>query len=360
MYFGVLPLALAVGVTFVPTRKPSRSIILILAVLAVLTLCIALRLPGFEALNYLPILNKVNNTRFKWYFAFLGAILAAFGLDALDHYLNSGDRRHKNILYGGAGVLGLAWLILVLVGIGKFLIAPFLEITPDTFYAHLLFSVFSVTQLRMVISIFVVVAAPLLYVMLRHKFQQYPVFIWVLISLTFLELIVQAHDYNTTVSRDMLFPEPPLIQQLEQDQDIFRIMGSPPVLWPNYGAVYGLFHIGGYDLPVFKLAADVYQAQGGQGYRQIWQPEWPLVDWMNVKYIFSNHALSLEKLELVADGGAYKLYRNTAVLPRAYMVYEVNVISDAFLQLQTLTSGFFDFQYTALLAENLPAMQSGY
>ena len=354
MYFGLVPVALAVGAVFAKGKQ--RIIIFILAILAVLFLCIALRVPGFEAINYLPVLDRVNNTRLKWNFTFLGAALAGYGLDAMRLYLLSQRSQNTGTYRLTSAIFALALLIFVAIGVGKYIVAPAIGLSADTFTHHLLYGIFSLRQPRVMVSVLVAVTVPILFWIVHKRPDALPAFELLLITLTTVELLTIARGYNALVPKEIIFPEVSLTRELKKDDDYFRVMGRPPAFWPNYGAVYGISHIGGYDLPVHKQSAQLYLAQGGTGYRQTWSPDWPLVDWMNVKYIVSAEPLTSDKLEPVIADNFY-LYRNKSVFPRATMVYETIVIEDEEQAIQTLTSGAFPFSEAVLLAEALPPDQ---
>ena len=353
MYVGLIPAALAVGALFAQ-RKDQRIIIVIIGVLAFVMLAIALRLPGFEAANHLPVMDRVNNTRLKWYFSFLVAVLSGFGLDALWANRLSATSPARRVVYPVLAVLALAWAVVLGVIVGKYGITAVTEIPTDSFFYHLFFAIFSWKQSRTVISLLVLVIASgaMIYTLWRKQSTWFVGLKYLFIVVTLGELLVLAYGYNTLVPRETIFPSVRLTDILQQDEDTFRILTIPPVFGPNYGAVYGLYHVGGYDLPVYSRYAEIAQAQGGPGYRQVWSPEWPLANWMNVKYVISPRSHELENLTLIfAD--TYNIYRNEAALPRAYMVYDLQVVADEQKLLQMLVSGRFPFEQKVLLEHDL-------
>lgn len=356
-YFGLVPLALAVGAVFASGRR-RNPVIILLAILAFGVLATALRFPGFELINHLPVLNIANNLRIKWYFAFFGAILAGFGLDSFSDYLGAGKPARMGVVLGMALILGLASLAVVAITIGKYVLASAIGTPAEGFVHHLLFTIFSFQQIRTTVSILALVlgVGVLVYGTRIRRPLSVSILPPLLVGLAFAELIVLAYGYNTTLPREQILPPVRLTETLKQDPDAFRIMGLRPALWPNYGAAYGLYHVGGDDIPVHERYARLYEAQGGVGHRQAWSPDWPLVDWMNVKYVISPDPIDLDKLDLVYEDGYY-LYRNADVLPRAYMVYDWQVVGSDAQMLAELTSGNFDFGRTVLLEEELPAPQ---
>ena len=118
MYIGLIPMAMAVGSLF--SRKKRPFTLIIIAILAITLLAVALRLPGFEVINHLPILGNVNNTRLKWYFSFLAAILAGFGLDVFGSALASPSDIRRQMLYPFTIVFTAALIIFSFVAWSKY------------------------------------------------------------------------------------------------------------------------------------------------------------------------------------------------------------------------------------------------
>ncbi|OGO64047.1 MAG: hypothetical protein A2030_03455 [Chloroflexi bacterium RBG_19FT_COMBO_50_10] len=109
---------------------------------------------------------------------------------------------------------------------------------------------------------------------------------------------------------------------------------------PNAGAAYRVAQIEGYDLPIFRSFFDLYKAQGGDeaSHRQVWSIDYPLVDWLNIRYVISSNPIDKNGYNLVLDQPAYKVYRNENAYPRAYMVYNYQVIEDRVKLLGTMIS----------------------
>ncbi len=339
--------------------------------LAVACLLIALRFPIFEAFSHLPVASMVNNTRLKWFAALLAAVLAGYGVDALraqvaDQSSPNSDlfRIVRAIM---AGTVAIALVILLYRWI------PQRDVDPASFLYHLSHVLFAPQQLNTWISVAAAVAALTLFFGLRRGLLPARMLVISLLGITFVELMVLGRGYNTTMPEKLVLPPVPLTtflqsQLLQTDEgkrageepEPYRIMATDDLFWPNYGAAYGLSHVGGYDLPVYQRYADLFKAQGGRGYRQRWQPDWPLVDWMGIKYIVGRQPLDADKYKLVWSQDAEEpvmVHRNRNVLPRAYVVHEYIVQRengrDPEAALALLTSGTFDFEKRVLLDEAL-------
>lgn len=348
MYIGLVPLVLCVGAVIWAFRK-KRYRWVIISLLAIFCLGVALRLPGFELVNHLPVLDRVNNTRLKWYFSFLAALLAGLGFDILTDLLAA--RLTKRVM---VGLWSAALLLAGGIFLAKWVVVPQLGLSLSGFWAHLFTLIFTFGARRTAVSLVVLVLGTAAYWLLWARQKRLNAFRTVLLGLAFVELVGLAGGYNTAVSPDTVFPDTRLTTLLKSDPTLFRIAAAPPTFWPNYGAVYGFFYAGGYDLPVHRYSFDLYAAQGGKGYRQIWQPSWPLADFLNIKYFISPEPIDLPKLEPIFAEN-YFVYRNKAALPRAFLVRDVVVIPDEAAHLSRLVSGEFPFASQVALFEPLPA-----
>ena len=358
MHFGLLSLALAVAAPFAHRRRRSVTTF---ALLALLCLLIALRFPVFEAVNHLPILNRINNTRLKWMFSLLGAVLSGFGLDALVQSAQADKSRDRRVIWAFGSVLVAGLAILGLVGVLKYVLVPTGLVSPDAGLDNTLYAVFSLRQARTMASVCTVFAGVGIYLLLRfgRPILQSRAGMLVL-GVTFVELLVITYGYNAIMPQEMIAPPVELTQTLAEDPTTFRVLSADRAFWPNYGALYGFAHVGGYDLPVHRRQAELYRAQGGRGatYLQLWSPDWPLVNWMNVKYIVSMRELDDPGLEPVLRTDTYFLYRNPDVLPRAYMVYETEIVEREAEAIDRLTNGIFNFQQRVLLEHPLPSLEA--
>lgn len=339
-----------------------------MAILALSCLVIAYRLPGFEAFNYLPLFSIVDNTRLKIVFTFWGSVLAGFGFDEMRQCIASRGRENRWVCHATAFAAGLALLVLVAIAFCKFFLFPLaarfhLEISP--LLRYFLFSIFSFRELKTVIPAVAVLFAMGVCVWQWRKSLR-PWFDWAIIAIVVVvELLVLAWGYNSMVKKGAVFPHTDLTNMLQQEGQPYRVM-STSMFWPNFGCVYGIAHIEGYDLPVFQRYAHLYRIQGGKGldYMPEWSAHWPLVDWMNVKYIFTIEELPAPRFTpvliyetVLLSGKPVKVYRNETVLPRAYMVYQAEVIPDDQVALRKLTDGTFDFKEHVILSNALPRME---
>lgn len=357
MYIGLLPSALAVGALF--GRRGWRSPVPVLAILGIFSLALALRLPLIELLNALPVMRWINNTRLKWQFTFFGTVLAGFGLDDLITYLSSGRRDLRRVFRAVAVVLGLGLVTLVVIYSLEWIIFPLFNLQPSTSLTHLFVQIFSWKQPRTVVSVAILLFFPLCFIFLFRRRQSWGALPWFVILVTALELTVVSYGYHTTIPRRMLPQSNKLVRQLQKDTGVYRVLTAPRLFGPNIAAVFGFFDVGGYDLPVNRRYGELVLAQGAVAPNHAdWSPTWPLVNYMNVRYILSPSPLTLPGLELFVQRPGYFVYKNLNALPRAYLVYDYDVVPDHQTAIQRLLSGAFDFKYRAILEKPLPEQQT--
>jgi hypothetical protein len=165
--------------------------------------------------------------------------------------------------------------------------------------------------------------------------------------------LVLAWGYNPVVAESEILPSVQAVDILRREEPI-RIATTDGVFWPNYPAAYGISDVAGHDLPVYRRYSDLYRAQGGQAdYRQSWNANWPLIDYLNTEYVITPQELDDPRLNIVFSSEGYRIYENADALPRAYMVYDVDVIEDKTIMLDHMLGGQWDPRATALLEESL-------
>lgn len=348
MYFGLIPLAMMFGLVLSRPRKPEIWIVIGLALFA---LAVAWRLPGFEAVSHLPFFSIALNKRLKMVFVFFAAVSGGLGYDAFWAYLNS-KQGNVGIMHGVATVVGITLAIALGVTVSKYLFTP-----SSGFLYHLCFNIFSLRQIRTVISLLPAIGLVLVYVLfMRVKFLRVAVLEQGLIAFTVIELVVLAWQYNPMMFEADILPSTPVVEWLQaQGDEPFRLVAVNDVFWPNYPSLFGLESVDGYDVPVYRWYSDIYTAQGGSvPYRQRWQADWPLIDFLNVRFILTTEEMPPEKFRLIEQNALFRVYENLTVMPRAFMVYDVQIVSDQASWLDALLANHEALDKVAFLAEMPP------
>ena len=157
-------------------------------------------------------------------------------------------------------------------------------------------------------------------------------------------------------------PTSSAIDAIQADQSLYRIMtitmpGTKPVLPPNLASMYGLQTVEGYDdLAPPNVGAlvsvNLYPCNGEQCATLSGS------DIVNAKYIVSSPGIRLPtpRYELVYDKEV-RVYRDTTVLPRVFLVEGYRVIPDMDTALRTFRSAGFDPR-EQVIVDRSPGVQS--
>jgi hypothetical protein len=153
--------------------------------------------------------------------------------------------------------------------------------------------------------------------------------IWILLFATAVELLFFAIRWNPTVKREMLYPQTPAIEFLQQRAGIERVL-SLGAYWPNTLTPYQIHSVCGYEGAFFpKVSADYIAALIPPDSRH---PHFPhfvmalgrryephLLNLMGVRYIVVPKADSVDGLPKVHES-AVRIYENPHRMPRAFLL----------------------------------------
>jgi len=169
-----------------------------------------------------------------------------------------------------------------------------------------------------------------------------------------IDLFLKGGNLNPLIDKIFYDYEPPLVKLLKKDKIDFRIISAYNIkvkgstlpmyterlkssLYPNVGVLYHLYDAYGYD--GFRL-------KNYDTFLQVKQ----FLSLCNVKYIIS--IVKVPNMEIVYDGGEFKVYKNTKYLPRAFFIPKKRIVKDRHKILDILTSGDFDPKKEVILEEN--------
>lgn len=346
-YAGLITLILAViGVVY---RRGRVAFFLILAVAGLL-----LSLGGYTILHgwfyeFIPGFGKMRSTgRMLILFDFGIAILAAFGtdgvLDAVRSAIVPKASWSKTIVLIAAAVAAVAGVLLfVVIPVMFGLLLDHLDPLP-----HLITAieglVFAVILLLMTSAVLYAAARRWLSSAVTSAF---------IIGILVIDLFSAWSGFNITTSDPTAnFQQPQALQILQSDKDYFRIdsdTGALDVWQPSLGALAGIADVSGlYDPLQLDRYSKVWEiAKANRSSR--------LYDFLNVKYVIAPSKLNLNDQkfqEIYEDKRGYKLYRNTAVLPRALVVQNSTVVASDKEALVRLQNPSFDPTKRVLLDQS--------
>ncbi len=376
-YVGVLPLALALAVTWQAIRLrsiPHRSHILFLALMAILSLGTAVRLPVLNAINYLPLFEVSAPGRLRMVYALAVSLLAGMSLDRI----RTGDRITLRLVVRGLAYLALANLALVAcayigLALGRGAVTDlgrgFIDANWGTpYYSKPLEHYYALLETRLdqtlarlcpgnVLTYLPVLVAVIWFALywLERRTSRVHIWSWVAMSLTTADAFFLGAGFNPTIARQELFPTPGAIRFLQQDSSVYRICATGLILYPNASMIYGLDDVRGYE-PVVpaRYVALIDRLEGHYRLRTnslFANVDEPLLDLLNVRYVLSDQPLS-GRWELVYQGeGSVRVYRSREALPRAFVVYRAKVVDNAAQSLNRTTDHSFDFRRSVILEE---------
>jgi len=343
-YIGILPLLLAV-VALLLRRDNLTKFLAMLAVLAVF-----LALGDFTILHgwlyhFVPGFDLIRApARFIYILDFALASLAALGLDAL---LRPIPRSNRHIWRQVLKVFPFALLGTAIV-------------TLSIAYATLLYSQDQAPEkfTRLVAGTGGVVFAlilwgcglALLYLRGRHHISRTGlgllVFLLIVFDLASLGAYTEVELSNPTVG----FEHQAAIAFLKNDTDYYRIDTRTQVwdVWqPDLSLMHDIFDVWGIYNPL--VLADYHRYWEGLGSRST-----PLYDFLNAKYIMGHKdvVLDWDKFELAFDGDPnVNIYRNTKVLPRAFIVHKSLSVPDHEQAFAAIHRADFDPATTVVVEE---------
>lgn len=347
-YLGILPLILAGSALALRRERRTWA----LAGLALFSFIVALGiyalphgwltlLPGFGQLRAPARLVLVTD--------FALAALAAIGLDAVfkpfaDRAAATFERVRRLAGYATATawvvIVPLAYLALLLVQAQDAAIITRISIT-----------------LIAVVTFAGLLAASFVWLTARRGGWAQPTTLgWLAAALIFLD-VAGLGAYQDLGDRDPSagFNQPAIANYLAQQSGPFRIdtkTGIEREWQPDTALLYGLEDVGGVVNPL--LLADMGRYWDNLGSRST-----PLYDLLNIRYVIARKDVPLDwaKFGLVFDGDPkLNVYENKNVLPRAFLVSQIQPASDHAAAWAAIHAAGFDPRVTAVVegASNLP------
>ncbi len=175
-----------------------------------------------------------------------------------------------------------------------------------------------------------------------------------LLTIELLSVLPFAPSYNPIIKTKEFYPITPALKYLQGDHSLFRVL--LPV--PNVGAVYGLSDIGGYDAMTPRQLEQLVDATGsvgpmGNGPLQFTDGlSSQAADLVNLKYVLLPPAAPSPspKFHLVYDGPDGRIYQNSNVFPRAFLVPGARACLDDTSALALIRSGKVDLRREVIIA----------
>ncbi|MEK7543331.1 MAG: YfhO family protein [Patescibacteria group bacterium] len=305
-YVGVLPLVFAL-VAILSVRNKAR---LFWVGIGAVALLFALPTP-ISVLPFIlkvPIFSSLQPTRLLFIVDFALAILTAYGCQ---EFLENSKKYRVVVSLTLIGiVLAILW--------GVSLVWSFEVSTRNLVLPTVLF-IASTTFLIM-------------YQRMRHVAMFGNIVTWSFVALVAVDLLRFGWKFTPFTPRDYFFPETKVLSFLKQQPRPFRIMSvDKRILPPNTASYFGIESIEGYD-PIISSRYEELMAAVARGKPDITAPfgfnriitleslESPLLPMLNVRYVASLTDLTQPYLQKVFLEGETRVYEDSRVLPRVYVV----------------------------------------
>ncbi|MFH1724031.1 MAG: YfhO family protein [Elusimicrobiota bacterium] len=330
-YVGVVPLLLAMAALFLRRRRVVR----VHAAAVLLCLCVVYGLPPLSALlGMVPILQWMSHTRLLLFVCFSLAVMAGFGLEALDKA--EAAPRLKKMAAGtavaAAVCLAAGWIVFRSVGAGL----------DGSERAFLLIQGF------MFLAGLAAAAGSAAWAGAGRRGARVLCLLW-----TACDLLWFAYGYNPTAERAEYYPEPASVGFVKRDPGVFRIFGLGDILPPNTAAVHGLQDVRGMDFSTVRRYEELITGRAGELYFFSASTALPAnLRLLNVKYVLAPKAWAppAEGFELVFEGKV-DVYRYGAASQRAFVVFEHEVVLERTALLARARAEGFDPSAVVLLEE---------
>ncbi len=372
-YTGLAPLALAV-VAMLLSRRRATSIF---ATLAVISLALALRTPLVQlAIALVPPYGQFRDQA-RWFvlWGFAIAVLAGLGSEALLQRRGPPVAAERRTLVFNQLLLALSVLFVAAWSWRHLALW-----TPSSRYGTY---ITALRQQPLGIPLLIVAASAL--ALLLFPLRRAPASArWsLLLAVVVGDILWYGGSYNTNVdprlyrptadlvaalpdqaaqpTADALYPPTRQIAFLQRQPGPFRIHAADyPALLPNFASTFGLEDIRGYQSLYLARYNRLVRLIDGKDYTELaregassFQPYLTtayrhrrLLDMLNVAFFVfppgSELAPRYAPLELVQEDDEGTIYRNPAVLPRAWLVHNVEVIGDDIAQLDRMARADFD------------------
>lgn len=350
-YFGLLALALATLGTVYWWRRD--RIVPFFAGGIVLAVLLAIRAPGFHLVRALPIFNVGHGVRWIIILSFFGAVLTAYGIDAL-----FAIRPRTN----GARNIALALSVAALSALG-FLLVQYIGIRaanwdqawhPQITHVKMAF-LFSPLRMTMYWPVaFLAAGAVVLLAWWRGLFPR-AAMITLLALLMYADLWTFGSQYNPVTPKNAIYPKTGAIKYLEKNLGHDRFVGALGMAWPNTSMLFGLRDVRGYEDVVDQNYFSLYGT-----FRYILMAakskDLELTPAQNraLQVGSVDYLLTPRKPRVGRDPSQYKgvfqeqsekarvaIYQNAGALPRAYIVFNTEITAD----MQTATNRVLDPKY---------------
>ena len=356
-YVGVLPLML---IPFSWRRRVNAHVSFLLVMAAVsLTLALGGYTPLYLLLRYVPVFNLFRAPA-RWMFvtAFSLSILAGFGFNALIKPTNNDLEEHATRWPTLSKAMAFTFLWMAVIASAFLIVLQPGDTFGDKYRAAL--ASLRISAYPLLFSTLVIVAGFLLLTAYLRWGLSLRAFKIMSVGLVAIDLLVVNRDVNPLRDSSYFTQQYDSTAFLQRDASLYRILPVDNGLLDyirglRYGVptMYGLSSVyGGAALFTSRYVAFMDKLDLSDG---------RLMRLLNVKYVIAHKNEPIPAtLPIVYEDEHLTIYENKAVLPRTFVVHEIEVVpSSGQAILERLVNDDFDPQQTLILEERPPHSIAG-
>ncbi len=343
-YIGVIPLLFVIiSLFFIKRRMILFYWVLVLSALVFSTDNFFARLPFVLKV---PLLSTSQPTRLLFIVDFCFAVLAALGFDSvLKKKIN-----YRRILYSSLFpilVYGFLWWSTY----GQF----FTKELEDSL----------VSRRNLYIPTFLaIIGIVFLFIYKKASARYQSIFVQLVLIVIVADLFRFGWKFTPFTNHEYLYPSTKTIDFLQSQPGIFRIMSTDDrILPPNFSMMYKLQSIDGYD-PLYlrnygELASSIVRNAPDispfsfNRIISVKNSNHKLIDFLNVKYVLSLSDLNFPHFVKVFEEGQTKIYENTRMMPRAFLVPSVIQVGSKQEEIQILLDTSVDLSQSAVVKSQI-------
>ncbi|MFX0196489.1 MAG: YfhO family protein [Candidatus Hodarchaeota archaeon] len=356
VYVGILPLIfIFFAIFFKRSEKEEREFMWFFTGLAVFSMLLAFGRYTqiyWLAWKYIPGINIFRApSRFRFLVTFSAAILAGFGFSFFKGNLTLYERKNIGTVIKILALL-IIWMISEIFLFGEGIVQGNLNrrnlnflvsiMTDPTSIQNRSFPIILDWLILTVLSIGCVVLLALRIINKTFKFQYFNkcfnilkkninviVILFVLANLWFFHI-----GFVTTTLPNDVYSEPDYVEFLKNNSGIYRVYDEPKfhhtisyrsLIPDNSQIIYGIHELSSFNPP---MQLQTYTEVLDSIHPLSDNTHHPILNLLNVKYILSSNPLNNSGFELAFSQNHIYIYENKQVLPKAFVLHKVKILSE--------------------------------
>jgi len=350
LYVGIIPLVFAI-ISFISIfrrnqKKKNKQNILFWSTTALFSFLVFISFPIFRLVAYLPVFNISIIGRLRFIFVFALAILAGYGVN---YFITKKWNYLSKIKIFNAVYISI--MLLVIISTYLWLKYASLGISIEAITNKIIFFILISLLLNIIFSVI------LLYKSNSNKNKIAKLALIILIAL---ELFSYGQKYHPVIEKKFVYPKTPAVEYLKNNTENFRITSYKKSvskfitsMSPNSSVAWKLQDVRGYEI-IKPYRYEEFERHFGSYTYNFFSHK--VFDLLGVKYFVQsisdteNDFFNQDsEIDLVYSDDLVNIYENKKVMPRAFIVFNVQLVKDHIEAIDKFLDDSFDPRYQALL-----------